>query len=149
MSAEDWYAPREVWQFRYEHICWLLEHLSLLKEGYYPPDPKSALSPGGRQFHAGASFETAKQIYTELMERLARCGLDGLLLVAREGLGLDEYELGDFLKQPGGKTGKRADTAMRYVSGRGRKWMHRGEYEPLTYHEFRHHIKRKSSDVQS
>jgi hypothetical protein len=145
--SDDWYAPNEVWQFKAEHICWLLEHLPLLKGGFYPPDPASAMSPGGRQFHAGASFEAAKQLYIELTERLERCGLDGLLLIVREGLGLGEDELGDFLKQPRHKIGKRADTALRYVSGRGRKWMRRGEYEPLTYHEFRHH--KKSSDVQT
>lgn len=104
------------------------------------------MSPGGRQFHAGASFETAKQLYIELKERLERCGLDGLLLVAREGLGLDDNELGDFLRQPGGRIGKRANTAMRYVTGRNRKWTQRGKYEPTTYHEFRHHIVKKKSD---
>ena len=147
--SEDWYAPNVVWQFRHEHICWLLEHLPLLKAGYYPPDPASAISPGGRQFHAGASFETARGIYVELIERLERCGLDGLLLVVKEGLGLDDYELGDFLKQPGGKIRKRTNTAMRYISGRNRKWTKRGKWDPITYHEFRHYHRGKNTATQS
>lgn len=153
IQSEDnrpvWYKPSEVWQFREEHIYWLIEHIALLRIGYYPPDPLSALSPGGRQFYAGAYFEVTKLIYIELKERLGRCGLDGLLLIAREGLGLDEDEIGDFLHQPRDKIRKRANTAMRYVRGRNRKWTQRGKYEPITYHEFRHHIVKKTSDNPS
>ena len=146
MPDELWYSPREI-IFTPEQVCWLLDHVRTLKSGYYPREPISTISepPGGHNRRASAYFETPAQIYSELTERLERCGQDGLILLAREGLEMDEYEIGKYFNQPEHKIRNRANTALRYVSGKSRKWQKRGKYEAVSYHEFRHRKPVKTS----
>jgi len=95
-----------------------------------------------------APFVTPVLFYSELMTRLGMCGLDGMILLVREGLQISEDEIAEFVNQPVWEVHKRAETCLRYVSGKGRKWMQRGKYPPITYREFRLHIKEgQSSDV--
>ena len=67
-------------------------------------------------------------------ECLKKCGLDGLILLAWEGLDMLVGELGQYLNLSGSETVERAQIALRYVSY---ELQHQGE-DPITYQEFKH-----------
>lgn len=142
-TVMDWYAPNDISRFTQVQVCWLLDHIRTLKAGHYPREPVSTMTdlPGIKRRRAGAYFEAPTLIYAELITRLEKCGLDGLILVAREGLEMSEDELGAYFNQPAQKIHKRAQTALRYVSGRERKWHKRGKLEAISYHDFKHYKK--------
>ena len=117
----DYYSPQEVVQFRQEHILWLLKHIQDLKRDYYPLGAKTNITSPGL-------------LYIRLTECLKKCGLDGLILLAWEGLDMIVGELGQYLNQSSSEVIERAQTALRYVSY---ELQHQGE-DPITYQEFKH-----------
>ena len=117
----DYYSPQEVVQFRQEHIFWLLKHIQDLRRDYYPLGIESGSSIAGL-------------LYIKLTQCLKKCGLDGLILLAWEGLDMLVGELGQYLNLSGSETVERAQIALRYVSY---ELQHQGE-DPVTYQEFKH-----------
>ena len=140
----DWYSPKDIEQFTPEQVCWLLSHIQLLAESLYPMDPLSISEPLARSIRRpSAYFEMPILIYVELITRLEKCGLDGLILLLREALDMAEDEIAIYFNQSTDIIHKRAETALRYISGRGRKWMKRGKWEPISYHEFKNYHRKK------
>lgn len=120
--VKDWYPPQEVAQYRQEHVLWLLRHIQELRANCYPEGPSggNAVNP----FH----------LYLELMALLKQCGLDGLILLARESLDMLEVDLGGFFNQSAKEIIERTQTALRYVSGK----LRHDDWDPITYQEFKH-----------
>jgi hypothetical protein len=121
--VKDWYPMEEVIQYRQEHVLWLLRHIQALRANSYPEGPAGeyAINP----FH----------LYLELTERLRQCGLDGLVLLARESLDMLEVDLGEFFNQSAKEIMERTQTALRYVSGKLRH-----DWGSITYQEFKRSV---------
>ena len=122
-----WYPPKDVVQYRQEHVLWLLRHIPELKADCYP----------GGNAGLGCIFSPIP-VHWELTTRLKQCGLDGLLLLIRESFDMPEAELSEYLNQSVSEIEGRANTALRYVSGKERKWEKREGWDPVTYQEFKH-----------
>ena len=84
MNSPDWYAPDSikspptVAQFR-----WLIPHLPLLQEGFWPPSYKVTGYSGsnkGRQIKTEAKFTKPCIVHADITRRIEKAGLDGLLL---------------------------------------------------------------------
>lgn len=80
---EIWWPPYRIF-FSVEQIPWLLQHLSMIREGYWPSEHRESgyeyiggHQAGGRK---SAYFETPVAIAAELEHRLESCGLDGMML---------------------------------------------------------------------
>ena len=117
----DYYSPQEVVQFRQEHILWLLKHIQDLKRDCYPLGVKTNIT-------------SPALLYISLTECLKKCGLDGLILLARESLDMLEGDLGGFFNQSAKEIIKMAQTALLYVSYE----LQHKDADPITYQEFKH-----------
>ncbi len=108
--TEVYYKPSEI-RFSREQMLWLIEWLSVLKEGTWPPNPQGsgyteiASVQKSSSHHAG--FETPCQFAAEIESRLKSTGESGEVLVHEVQHGLDVYEL---LSPP-------AKKALNYISG--------------------------------
>ena len=120
--VKDWYPVEEAIQYRQEHILWLLRHILELRADCYPEGP-----PG--EYRA-----VPIKLYLEVMTPLKQCGLDGLILLARESLDMLEVDLGEFFNQSAKEIIERTQTALRYVSGK----LRHDDWDPITYQEFKH-----------
>ena len=116
-----WYPPKDVAQYRQEHVLWLLRHILELKADCYP---------GGNAW--GGCIAAPFQLYLEVTTHLKECGLDGLILLARESFDMPEAELSGYLNQPD-KIIERTQTALRYVSGK----LRHDDWDLITYQEFK------------
>ena len=117
-------------------MLWLIRQLPTLKEGYYPPDPVGSSSYvdtglGKRTVRSRAPFENAELIAGEVEARLARCGLDGLILKALTLWEESPEYLAKCLGKPVWSIIQRRASALRYIAGWRRK--------RSTYQEFLGH----------
>ena len=134
LLVKDWYPSHEVVQFSQEHVLWLLKHILDLKGDCYPEE-KAPASPESKDTHnADACMVSPVLLYIRLTQCLKQCGLDGLILLAWEGLDMIVAELSQYLNQSVSEVMERAQTALRYVSY---ELQHQGE-DPVTYQEFKH-----------
>ena len=84
--AKDYYSPKEV-VFNRETALWVMQNLESLKAGSWPTDVSGYidLGPIGKRSRSNqAVFVTPAEGYVEITERLERCGIDGLILMAME-----------------------------------------------------------------
>lgn len=86
-----WAAPSDLHYSR-DQVVFLLDHLEMLREGEYPPEPVSSGYIGGRgkRNRSQANFIVPTEIAAEIDIRLAKCGLDRYLVEDRYLEGLDE-----------------------------------------------------------
>ncbi len=140
-DKKDWYSPHSI-KFTKPQVRWLIPRLQQLRNGEYSPDPRESgyTDQGiqGRQFRAGAAFETPAGIAAELDVRIQRAGLDGLLLELLYTVEPDDelfylQHLAMSLNEDIPRITKRIKNALDYISGSGRK--------QRTYREFIHHEK--------
>ena len=108
-----WYAPKEI-TFTRDQIFFLIENLSLLKDGLYPPDYLGSGYTGGDRgsINTHAPFEMPCQFAAEIDSRLDSTGLFGKLLVAEITAGLQLWQLSSESK-----------LALNYCSGWRRRRM--------------------------
>jgi len=119
----NWWRPGKI-TFSRDQMLFLLEHLELLKQGIYPPDPFSPnlnAIPYSQTIRTTAYFEKACQLAAEVEVRLDACGVDGKLLLAEVRAGI-----------PLSIESRRA---LAYVSGWRRKRMSYREW--LKYRKYR------------
>lgn len=140
-DRKDWFSPHSI-RFTKPQVRYLIPLLPQLRVGEYPRDPKESgyTDQGiqGRQFRAGAAFETPAGIAAECDLRISKCGIDGLLLellytVEPEDELFFLQHLAMSLNEDIPKINKRIKNALAYCSGNGRK--------ARTYKQFIHHEK--------
>ena len=134
LLVKDWYPPHEVVQFSQEHILWLLRHILDLRRDYYPEEKVPASPESKSTSNTEVCLVSPVLLYIRLTQCLKKCGLDGLILLAWEGLDMIVGELGQYLNQSSSEVIERAQIALRYVSY---ELQHQGE-DPVTYQEFKH-----------
>lgn len=138
-----WWSPGEI-TFRHRQMLWLIEHLPELREGQWPANPVGSgyidlpLVRKGKARSRKAYFEIPTTIVAEVEVRLEKCGIDGLILLATECWGESEQSLAKYLGIPPWSVRKRANNALRYISG----W----ERKNQSYKEFLHHRKVKDGN---
>jgi len=136
--TDERHSPREIF-FSIDQIIWLLPHLALLRDGYWPPEHKETGYFGGGKAKGGrkrAPFDTPICIATELDRRLEMVGLDGLLLEMVFMAGTPnvtqlEQHIANCLRERVGSIAQRVNSALQYVSG---KWP-----KDRSYSQFRQH----------
>ena len=137
-TNKQWYRPSEI-KFTQRQVIWILEYLTLFREGIYPTDPGTsgytdAPYTGSRKRSARhAPFERACDIAAEVEVRLKRSGLDGFLLEAIHCWGKDETEMAGVMGMSLAAVFRRTDNALRYIAGWRRK--------PYSYKDFVSHKK--------
>ena len=141
--ARDWYSPGEV-HFSIRTARWLIQNLGSLRDGHYPPEASNYIDiPGGIGRHR-APFITAADYYIEITDRLEKCGIDGLILLAMECWGETQAALAKYLKMPEWSITRRGKTALGYVaSGPARRWHNTKKRKAVSYDEFRNKPREK------
>ena len=93
-----WYPPGDI-SFHRDQVIFLIEHLPILHEGLWPPEPDEYLfyrkgklfkktkttyiaQPSRPAIKPHAYFETPCQFAAEIERRLESCGADGLIVKA-------------------------------------------------------------------
>ena len=110
---DRWYSPREI-IFSRDQVLFLLENLTLLRKGEYPPDPANSGYTGNDRgsISTHAPFETPCQFAAEIDSRLDVTNLYGKLLLAEINAGVPLWELS-----------KESRLALNYCSGWRRRRM--------------------------
>ena len=120
-KAKEWYSPSEI-IFTRNTALWLIKHLVLLREGYWPPEASNYIDLPGTGSKK-AYFETPIQYAAEIEARLEKCGLDGLILEAIECWEKSVASLANYFQKPEWVIYKRRKMALDYIaSGFERKW---------------------------
>ncbi len=136
--AKNWYLPGEI-RFTRRQSLWLIQNLGSLREGYWPPEATSYIDvPIGKRIASRrAPFITAAECYIEMSDRLEKCGVDGLILLAIECWGESAASLRKYLGMPEWSIRKRYKRALAYVaSGPARRWHKTQKRKGETYQEF-------------
>ena len=86
-----WAAPSDLYYSR-DQVDFLLNHLNMLRDGEYPPEPVSSgyIGGKGKRLRPWARFTIPAEIAAEIDIRLSKCGLDRYLVEDRYCKGLDE-----------------------------------------------------------
>ena len=129
---EEYYKPGQI-TFRRKHIVWILEHIDIMRQGIYPPDPRRSgyVDSPGKQNNASATFEKACQLAGEVDARLNRCGIDGLMVRAYFTGAADESDLARHTHMTVYDVTKHIRSTMSYCVGYRRKG--------ITYKEHKNH----------
>lgn len=118
---KDFYSPGEI-KYTRQQCLWILQHLGSLKGGYWPPEATSYTS-SKRTGSLKAPFITAAEVYIEITDRLEKCEIDGLILLAMECWGESEESLSKYLNMPIWSIRKRRKNALNYISSSpARRW---------------------------
>lgn len=141
---KDWYSPGEV-HFTRRTALWLIQNLGVLLEGNWPPEASNYIdSPGPKTTSQRAHFTTPVEYAAEILQRMEKCGIDGLMLEAIECWGKSEESLAKYFKMPAWSIRNRANRALSYVaSGPARRWHDTPKRKGETYQEFRDRKKKK------
>ena len=137
MTYKDWYSPGEI-RFTIRESLWLVQNLSSLELGTWPPDASNYVDRGGKKTGTKAPFITAADYYIEVTDRLEKCGIDGLILLAIECWGMSVTSLSRYLGMPEWSILKRRKSALSYVaSGPSRRWHKTKKREAESYKDFK------------
>ena len=125
LMDKDWYSPGEV-HFTRVTALWLIQNLSTLREGNWPPEASNYVDLPGFGKHK-AYFETPVEYAAEITSRLEKCIIrgvpDGLILLALECWCESEESLSKYFRMPVWSIRKRAKGALSFVaSGQNRRW---------------------------
>jgi len=131
VRAREWYSSSAVTRFRPSHICFILQNISSISEGRYPPPPASGYTDLGTSIQVsprpGAKFTRVVEISAELTARLNKAGIDGVitLLHYEDGVSLERmaHLLGYIWHRPIGEGAikRRIHRAIRYCVGEDRR----------------------------
>jgi len=148
--AENFYSPREI-HFSRKTARWVIQNLGSLRGGYWPPEASSYIdiTPIGKKTSGRqAAFVTPVECAAEITDRMERCGIDGLILLAIECWGESPASLAKYLGMPEWAVKKGYTKALYYVaSGPDRRWHDTKKRKGETYQEFR--IRRKKKRINS
>lgn len=135
--AKDWFSPGEV-HFTQRTALWLIQNLGTLRDGHWPPEASNYIDIIGKgTLSHKAPFVAPVEYATEIIERLERCGIDGLILLAVECWRESEESLAKYFSMPGWSINKRARRALAYVaSGPDRRWHNTKKRKGKTYQGF-------------
>jgi len=124
MTDGEWFAPREI-RFNRRTTIWLLENLGTLQSGIWPPEASNYTDANIRKKGVSRRAPSATPIeyYTEITDRLEKCGIDGLVLLSIESWGESEDSMARYLGETAWRIKKRYKQALKYVaSGPARRW---------------------------
>ena len=100
--AKDFYSSREV-VFTKQVCRWIIQNLVSFKLGDWPPESSNYIDPppiGKRTAGRQAPFITAAECYIEITDRMEKCGIDGLILLAIECWGESHASLAKYFNMP-------------------------------------------------
>ena len=141
---KNWYPPGEI-RFTIKQTLWLIQNLSGLRCGHWPPESSSYIDIPGRKGISGrAPYTTPVEYAAEILSRMERCGIDGLILLALESWGESEQSLAAYLRRPTWVISRRYRRALRYVaSGPVRRWHDSKKRQGESYQDFKKRGKTK------
>lgn len=123
--AKDFYSPKEIFFTRKEAL-WVIQNLGTLQAGYWPTEESGYIDDtpiGKRSLSHKAPFISPIECAAEITDRMERCGIDGLILLAIECWGESEEALSKYFNIPIWSIKKRYKRALAYVaSGPVRRW---------------------------
>ena len=137
-KMEPWYSPGEI-RFNVKTALWLVQNLGALRAGQYPSDASNYIDiPGTKSVSHRAPFATPIEYAAEIEQRLEKCGLDGLILLALECWGEGVQPLSRYFRMPQWSIRKRSKNALGYVaSGPSRRWHTTKKRTGETYKQFK------------
>lgn len=136
--ARDWYSPGGIY-FTHDTALWLIQNLGSLLSGRWPSEPSSytELLPGKKSGRKKAYFETPIEYAAEILDRLEKCGTDGLILEALECWGKSEASMAKYFQVEERTIRARANRALAYVSsGPARRWHDTKKRGRISYREW-------------
>lgn len=123
--TDRWFAPKDIC-FTIEQVIWLLENLSAIREGNWPPRPSGYVEPKIYVKHGHhAYYEVPVMIAAELLVRLENAGQDGAMARMLYVYGEDEGAIARHWHTTSDIVTYRINRALRYCSG----WKRRRAYE--------------------
>lgn len=132
----DWYSPTEIKFWRVDFVFGL-EHLELLSEGTWPPDPRGSGytdSPGKHQINSKAPFIVPVEYAAEIKERLKACGADGEMARMIYSDGIPAHRVARLVKLHEDVVERRVETVIKYcASGQARRWITTKKRQGRTY----------------
>ncbi len=161
-----WYPPNSL-RYSRDQTIFLIKNLPMLSEGQYPPEPEEYKTEiydkeakenvevikkrstyartGKKGLNKRAYFETSAIITAELTTRMKHCGIDGMILLLfcsfdsenKEWLG---RQIANFMGADLETVRKRAETALRYISGR---WPKSRNYKQFVQHKGAESVSKK------
>lgn len=137
--TKDWYSPGEI-HFTRDTALWLIRNIAYIKrEVEWPPEASSYIDNFiNKSSSHKAPFITPIEAVAEITDRLEKCGLDGLILLAIEGWGESESSMAAYFRKPEWTIRKRYKQALRYVaSGPARRWHTTKKRQGETYDDFK------------
>ena len=114
----DFYTPSEI-RYWPEHIEWIIAHLNMLEQGYWPLDPRETGytdMQGPKRGHS-AYFEIPICIAAEVKTRLDMCGKDGKLTLKCLADGWDTQSLAEIMHIDQHRIRTRVRRVIGYCSG--------------------------------
>jgi len=138
MTRKDYYSPGEI-RFTRAETVWLIQNLTTLRSGQWPPEASGYTDTGGRRGRSHkAPFQTAAEYYAEITDRLEKCGRDGLMLEAVECWGKSEESMAKYFGLTDWFVKKSLKRALNYVaSGPARRWHNTRKRKGQTYEQYR------------
>ena len=135
----EFYAPNEI-RYIQKHCLYLLHNLPVLSSGYWPTQHSGYNIDAGikSQRSHKALFTTPIEYGVELTDRLEKCEIDGLILLAIECWGESVESLSRYLRKPEWAIKKSRKNALRYISsGSVRRWINSKKRRAESYHDFK------------
>uniref|UniRef100_A0A6M3J7F3 Uncharacterized protein n=1 Tax=viral metagenome TaxID=1070528 RepID=A0A6M3J7F3_9ZZZZ len=136
---KDWYSPSEI-RFNRQQCRWLIENLVYLRDIQKWPNQETGYmdNPEGHTTSLKAPFLTPVEYAIEISQRLEKCGIDGLILLAMVCWGETEDNLARYVGKSPTTIAKKGKMALGYVaSGPVRRWINSKKRPAETYYEFR------------
>lgn len=148
--AKDFYFPKEL-HFTRRTARWVIQNLGSLRSGYWPSDVSNYtdIPIGKRTAGRQAPFITPVECAIEITERMEKCGIDGLILLAMECWGESPEALARYLGLAEWSVKKRCGKALNYVaSGPDRRWHDTKKRKGETYEQFKNRPKSPKSSMR-
>ncbi len=135
---DSWWSPGEI-RFTIRQALWLVQNLGNLREGYWPTEASNYIDiPGTKSASRRAPFSTPIEYAAEIEQRLEKCGIDGLILLAMECWGESVQALARYFHMPRWSILKRRKNALGYIaSGPARRWLTTPKRKGQTYQQFK------------
>ena len=123
--ASQWYAYSEI-RYTKDQILFLLENVSLLREGFWPPNPRESGYVGSSKkvFKSDGKFVKPIIIITELDVRLSLCGKNGQygkMVEARYIVGWEDEEIAKLARCSTWYVDKYIKITLKYLIGNHRR----------------------------
>lgn len=122
MPEKDWFSPREI-RFTRRQVLWLIRNLNTLRDGHWPPEASNYIDIpiGERSTSKKAPFVTPVEYAAEILTRLEKAGIDGLILEAVECWDKSPDSMAAYFKVEEWVIARRKRRALAFVAGWRRK----------------------------